>query len=266
MAHNTRVRADYAHWATGAVTQDEFDKLDRNAFVGINGDAGGTWAPSAAIVIGGSGITIDGSVFTVTASGSIACAGSASFTGSCTIGDSTLGDAFTVTATQTYNGPEYHNGPISMASQLTCNGALVAQAGFASTGNSTLGNNSTADTLSVEAVQTYTGTETHNGAVSFVGSLASRTRKPRTTVSNAFLVITDLDYEAYCLQGLTGNSSMNFVLSATPETDTTVRIYNDHVTYKADIFIGGEYLSTVGGPTNPNIRTLIKVAGGWYCA
>lgn len=75
-------------------------------------------------------------------------------TGSCTIGDSTLGDAFTVTATQTYNGPEYHNGPISMANQLTCNGALVAQGGFASTGATTLGDAST-DTLTVGATSTF---------------------------------------------------------------------------------------------------------------
>jgi len=57
MAHNTRTRAD---WITGAIpTEAEFDDLDQKTFTAINGDAGGTWAPAAAIIIGGLGVRMD---------------------------------------------------------------------------------------------------------------------------------------------------------------------------------------------------------------
>lgn len=61
MAHNTRVRANIAAWtATPSVLPSEFDQLDQNAFVGINGDGGGTYAPAALITIGGLGLTVSG--------------------------------------------------------------------------------------------------------------------------------------------------------------------------------------------------------------
>jgi hypothetical protein len=60
LAHHTRVRANFAAWATGVVTQTEFNKLDENLFKSINGDDGGVWAPSSAIEIGGSGLEVSG--------------------------------------------------------------------------------------------------------------------------------------------------------------------------------------------------------------
>lgn len=61
MAHNVLTRANLAAWgATPAVSAAEFWSLDSQVFASINGDAGGTWAPAAAIVIGGLGIDITG--------------------------------------------------------------------------------------------------------------------------------------------------------------------------------------------------------------
>lgn len=61
MAHNALIRANLAAWATGTVvTPAEFWAFDQAQFASINGDDGGTWAPSAAIIIGGSGLNTTG--------------------------------------------------------------------------------------------------------------------------------------------------------------------------------------------------------------
>lgn len=60
MSHNTRTRADLAHWGSGVVTAAEFNKLDLQAFQSINGDLGGTWAPVTAIEVGGAGLLVSG--------------------------------------------------------------------------------------------------------------------------------------------------------------------------------------------------------------
>jgi hypothetical protein len=58
MAHNAYVRAG-AVWNTGlVVTHGEFRLFDLAQFASINGDAGGTWAPSSLIIVGGSGMQV----------------------------------------------------------------------------------------------------------------------------------------------------------------------------------------------------------------
>lgn len=61
MAHNAYIRNGVGSgaWVT-VVTDDEFELFDARQFQSINGDLGGTWAPSSPIVIGGSGIDIEG--------------------------------------------------------------------------------------------------------------------------------------------------------------------------------------------------------------
>lgn len=60
MSHNTRIRSG-GLWITGStITTDELEQLDANLYAAINGDGGGTWAPSAVITIGGSGLTVTG--------------------------------------------------------------------------------------------------------------------------------------------------------------------------------------------------------------
>lgn len=60
MPHNTRIRST-GLWITGStITQDELERLDQAQYEAINGDAGGTWAPSSLITIGGLGMTVSG--------------------------------------------------------------------------------------------------------------------------------------------------------------------------------------------------------------
>jgi hypothetical protein len=59
MAHFTRVRTT-GMWTVSVLDPTELEKFDANQFAAINGDAGGTWAPSAVITIGGSGIALTG--------------------------------------------------------------------------------------------------------------------------------------------------------------------------------------------------------------
>lgn len=61
MAHNARVRADLAAWGAAIpVEPEEFNYLDEGVYNSINGDGGGTWAPAAAIIVGGSGLHLSG--------------------------------------------------------------------------------------------------------------------------------------------------------------------------------------------------------------
>jgi len=61
MAHFALTRADLNAWADGtAVEAAEYWDLDQKTFAAINGDAGGTWAPTAPIIIGGDGLNLTG--------------------------------------------------------------------------------------------------------------------------------------------------------------------------------------------------------------
>lgn len=66
MAHNARIRT-FGFWTdTTPVTAAEYEALDQAQFEAINGDLGGTWAPSAPIIIGGAGVEIGGAGLTTT--------------------------------------------------------------------------------------------------------------------------------------------------------------------------------------------------------
>ncbi len=56
MAHNAKIWAVAPTDGVSTLTSAQAVALDLNAYKAINGDDGGTWAPSAAIVIGGQGI------------------------------------------------------------------------------------------------------------------------------------------------------------------------------------------------------------------
>ncbi len=61
MAHNSRIRAP-GLWVLGSVIDPaEMEAFDAAQYAEINGDAGGTWAPAAAIIIGGNGLHVTGS-------------------------------------------------------------------------------------------------------------------------------------------------------------------------------------------------------------
>ena len=54
MAHFTYIGGSLGAWATGTtVGSGKWWQLDQNQYKAINGDEGGTWTPTAKIVIGG---------------------------------------------------------------------------------------------------------------------------------------------------------------------------------------------------------------------
>jgi hypothetical protein len=58
MAHNARIRAV---WNNGtALLNTELDAFDAAQFAAVNGDGGGTYAPAAQLIIGGSGVSLTG--------------------------------------------------------------------------------------------------------------------------------------------------------------------------------------------------------------
>lgn len=60
MAHNAYIRVGGDWSLDNVVTSGEFATIDLRQFQAINGDLGGTWAPSSQIVVGGSGIRSTG--------------------------------------------------------------------------------------------------------------------------------------------------------------------------------------------------------------
>jgi hypothetical protein len=60
MAHNSRIRAPGTWASLTTVSPSEFELFDTYTFEAINGDDGGTWAPSAQIIIGGLGLSVTG--------------------------------------------------------------------------------------------------------------------------------------------------------------------------------------------------------------
>lgn len=60
MAHFVRTRAG-GTWTNGTdLLPSEVEDFDAKLFASVNGDAGGTWAPSSQIVYGGSGLSVTG--------------------------------------------------------------------------------------------------------------------------------------------------------------------------------------------------------------
>ena len=60
MAHHTRIRATGFWILASTFDPAEAEALDLAQFGSIDGDTGGTWAPSAVITIGGQGLTVGG--------------------------------------------------------------------------------------------------------------------------------------------------------------------------------------------------------------
>lgn len=61
MSHNTYTRVG-GNWTDGVdtLTEADLESFEAKMFKSVNGDDGGTWAPAAPIVIGGSGIRLAG--------------------------------------------------------------------------------------------------------------------------------------------------------------------------------------------------------------
>lgn len=137
MSHNAYIRPSGV-WNTGIVVlHGEFAAFDLAQFQSINGDLGGTWAPSSVITIGGSGLTVTG------------------------LFNATSFSHFSANV-QIDNGLGVQGGQSFEGGQLT-DTLLVS-------GHTQLGTTA-ADTLTVNAdatfahLSTFTGTATFNGAI-----------------------------------------------------------------------------------------------------
>lgn len=140
MAHFTRIR-ETGMWTVGVLLPSELEAMDAAQFAALNGDAGGTWSPSAQIQIYGSyGLGVE-----------------TFYAQNTTLGMSGT-DSLTIYAGVYQTGDEAHNGT------ETHNGNCTF------TRNVTLGNNSTSDVVTVQAQQYYSGTELHNGAETHGGA------------------------------------------------------------------------------------------------
>jgi hypothetical protein len=145
MAHNTYVKGTIASWATGTtVSQVEFAKFDANQYKSVNGDDGGTWAPSAAIVIGGAGLTVSGAFLATSTgifTGGFAANSNASF-------GTTSSTYLYVYSSSTFFGPA----TISSGTSLTTAGELIATGSATFSGAFTISNDATVGSDSVDAL------------------------------------------------------------------------------------------------------------------
>lgn len=156
MAHNTRIRTA-GNWTTNStVLQAEFEALDQAQFEAINGDDGGTWAPSAAIIIGGSGLQVTGD-FASSGAFEHSGAGTASFQGALV---EILSADFQIGCPATFGDAAVFDGTV------TCNTTFTANA------NVNLGNGAgdlvtVAGTLDVNTALNVDGTSAFQAAVIF---------------------------------------------------------------------------------------------------
>lgn len=60
MSHNTRVRLFGLWVGVGPLLNAELEKFDAQGYGSVNGDEGGTWAPSNVIIVGGQGLNVTG--------------------------------------------------------------------------------------------------------------------------------------------------------------------------------------------------------------
>lgn len=149
MSHHTRVRASVAAWSSGAVTPAEFEKLDANQFASINGDAGGVWAPTSVITIGGAGIELPGGIH-----GALDLDGNLEVTGDITVSDDVfIGDQLHVTGLAVLDG------------------TTTVNADFVCTGSVNLGN-TLADTTAVSGDLNVDGDADIDGTLTIHQDLA----------------------------------------------------------------------------------------------
>lgn len=154
MSHFAYIGGSLGAWATGTtITAAKLWQLDQNQYAAINGDGGGTWSPTAKIVIGGAnGLELSSSPLLLSGTSSLTVGGAASFTGS-----------FSATGTSLTLGNN-STSTLSLRAITTATKLLVCQDAFVAQGNTTIGL-SDANTLTVNATSTF------NAEVSITQSL-----------------------------------------------------------------------------------------------
>lgn len=292
MAHFTRVRVDLAAWGIGTgVSQAEFEKFDANLFAAINGDAGGTWAPSAAITLGGEGMRFVGARLAVDADGSFEINCDALFTEASRftgLTSFTSGIAVSGTGSATFGVPIVANAAAtfsqnvtvgtSVMTSLTVNSLLYAANG------GTIGSSSLS-TLTVNSTETHTGPETHNGPVTINDSLAvnasmSLGEAPGTSgdaiyiegdllLNNGRVALTkticpDADVSTgysyrFIFNAVSATRNLSVTIS-NPREQTEFFVHNNGLSGAVNVSVNGSGVTTVAPGT---VKLFYLYAGAW---
>lgn len=184
MAHNAYLagRGSLGSWATGTTVADsEFWYFESGIYKSINGDDGGTWAPTATIVVGGAGVQVTGtfaaaghSTFGVSAAQTSTFYSEAYFTSAAQFDDPAL---FTDTAQ--FNGTVTATGTVALGDtthDVSLNGAVhayetvTAGANLEVVGDTRLGMNALS-LVDVYGTVTAHATVTASGPVAMLGNV-----------------------------------------------------------------------------------------------
>jgi hypothetical protein len=176
MAHNSYVRAAGTWASLSVVTAAEMHAFDLAQFGSINGDSGGTWAPSSAIIMGGaSGLKMTGPFWStgahrvdnlgdfranVTVAGTLGVTGVASFgDAGHFVGNITTGANATVTGNLGVTGAVVTSSTLDVSGATTL-GSTLSTAGTIASGNhvTATGNISAAGNVNASGNLTSVGT------------------------------------------------------------------------------------------------------------
>lgn len=252
MAHFAYIRGSLGSWATGtAITQAEFWQMDQNMYRAVNGDAGGTWAPSSVITIGGSGLTVSGAFTT---------------SGNTTIGDNPA-DNLTINAATIFPNTDVvfsGTGTIqcSYSATFSDNVVIGSDAADACTVNATLAvnNNATLGTSSADALE-VNSTSTFNSEVTFTG-VASFT--PTVSSFNSALVAqNDSTIGSSLSDTCTIKAALSVENGATIGTDSgDVLTVNSTTTFNNGVTIGSTYADALTVNATTTFASPVKADTG----
>lgn len=209
MSHFAYIGGSLGAWATGTtITAAKLWQLDQNQYAALNGDAGGTWAPTAKIVIGGAnGLELSSSPLLLSGTAALTVSGSAQFNGSfAALGNSIIGtnslNTLAVNAASSFNADAtfgYVNATSNVVIGTNSTNTLTVNSSASFLNNCTIGSSATdyceinanlnivngctigssdVDSLDINATEahygpeTHDGGETHNGAVSFESTVS----------------------------------------------------------------------------------------------
>jgi hypothetical protein len=176
LAHNSYTRAGGVWNDLTVLLNTELESIDLKTFTAVNGDDGGTWAPTSAIVIGGSGLSLTGplsvtggatfSTAVVTFNGASAPVFNAfvTFNGGATVtgGLSVLTGNLTVEAV----APVDFKGTTRLRGAVTCDAAVTVGTTLGVTGATTL-----SSTCDITGDTTCGGTLSVTGAAQFAAQV-----------------------------------------------------------------------------------------------
>jgi hypothetical protein len=168
MAHFTRVRPSGFWTLNSVVDPAEFEQFDAQLYAAINGDAGGTWAPSIPITIGGAGINVTGLLAAddVEIGGTLEVGGQALFNAPVTIdNDLAVNGAAVFYDGVTFNDTVSFDGPAQVETGNTFTVGNGATLSIPSGGTQTIASGATF-TIASGATVTIGAATTFNGAMS----------------------------------------------------------------------------------------------------